>query len=867
MRPAAWGLTRGNVAADRALRRAYWAEVHAERTPRHVRRTALAALVINVFFVPLDRFAFPELARNLLAPRVVLQLLLLVIAGWMAKRHPRASQMAAVLSISSMLLVLIHATGGLASDYYGGLLLVFGGAPLLLALSAGEAAALALTLLASFVGLGLLQDEPVDRKVAAIHLFVLSGAAFVSVLGSALADAMRFREFRQRRLLEQARDELQEVDRAKSRFVANVHHEFRTPLTLLLTSLEAVPSEQRGDAVVIDRATFESMHLNALRLLKLVESVLDVERIQSGRLVLRPRPVRVERLASEVVAGARPLAEGKRVRLETRGLGELPPLRIDPDALEKVLVNLVGNALKFTEPGGRVELRGARGADDTATLTVEDTGIGIPADALGRVFERFAQVDGSATRRHEGTGIGLSLARDLVEAHGGAIWAESAGPGRGARFHVRLPTAPGEAPEADTDEPARDGAALARWLGALEAELQRPRAPGGGPRAARERAGAGARVAPADAPEILVAEDHPEMQALLARVLEREFRVRTARDGREALEAIRSSRPDLVLADVMMPELSGLDLCRALKADPATRAIPFVLVTAKGERRQKIEGLELGADEYVTKPFHPRELLARVRSLARLQRLQAELAARNASLEHSNALLASAKRELEVYGRAVSHDLRSPLVAAGEALRLALAAREPQRARLLELTGANLAQADRMLLGLRDLMRTVGRPGPPRAVELGPLVEGVVDELRAAHGGGDLPIALRSRLAPVEGEPAKLAHVFRNLLANALEHTRHRAEPRIEVGHELHGDQVLVYVADNGTGVPFEYQSRIFEPFRRGPRASGDGLGLGLALVQQIVQQHGGKVWIESSPGAGSVFRCLLPRASAEAAA
>jgi signal transduction histidine kinase len=157
-------------------------------------------------------------------------------------------------------------------------------------------------------------------------------------------------------------------------------------------------------------------------------------------------------------------------------------------------------------------------------------------------------------------------------------------------------------------------------------------------------------------------------------------------------------------------------------------------------------------------------------------------------------------------------------------------------------------------------MRAVGSPAPVGAVALAPLVDGVVEELRAANGGAPLPVVVAGSLPVVEGQPAKLAHVFRNLLANALEHTRGRAGARIELGQEPHGDQVVIYVADNGSGIPYEYQARIFEPFRRGPDPRGAGLGLGLALVQQIVQQHGGKVWMESTPGEGSVFRFLLPR-------
>jgi CheY-like chemotaxis protein len=304
-----------------------------------------------------------------------------------------------------------------------------------------------------------------------------------------------------------------------------------------------------------------------------------------------------------------------------------------------------------------------RACEEGIHITVSDTGIGIPRVHLEKVFDRFAQVDASATRRHEGTGIGLSLVRELVRLHGGRVWAESEGEGCGTQMHVILPIGEPDAAQGEAAFQASDGRTIAA-AGSFEAmasELSLELEGSSDERFAEieysvER-WAGARTEsvgeevgprhPPGTPEVLIAEDNAEMRRLLAFLIGREFRVRVASNGRRALEAVRESAPEVVVTDVMMPEMSGTDLCQALKQDPETRGIPVILVTSKAEREMKIEGLEMGADDYVTKPFHPRELLARVRSLVRLRQLQEEIAAQNASLEASNAELERALTELK----------------------------------------------------------------------------------------------------------------------------------------------------------------------------------------------------------------------------
>jgi signal transduction histidine kinase len=686
------------------------------------------------------------------------------------------------------------------------------------------------------------------------------------------------------------------------------------------------------------------MHTSALRLLKLINNLLDLAKIEGGRLRIARRRVRLGELVEELVVGARPLAERKGVALETRGLSALPDLCVDPEAIEKVVVNLVGNALKFTDAGGRIEVSGAPCAGAGARLVVSNPGCGIPREELERIFDRFAQVDSSSTRRYEGTGIGLSLARELLHLHGGRIWAESEGPGRGARLVVELPAGEPDAEpaEQETLAPAPLRAARGGAMAAMEAELSlgehegeeaRRFDEGEDPRLVElrhhveRRAGEPGEEAPgapagdAEPPEVLVCEDNPDMRRLLAHLLGQEFRVRTARHGREALERVREAAPTAIVTDVMMPEMSGTELCRAVKGDPATAGIPLVLVTSKAEREMKIQGLELGADDYVTKPFHPRELLARVRALVRLRRQEQELAARNRRLARVNGELEAALAELREaavrlaqserlaavgeLAAGVAHEANNPVNFAsnaprelarrveglrGFAQRLAgVDWRDPEALRagaaefgklreelgldeladslaeLVAMAGEGLARTERLLGDLRDF--AAPGDGCRTRVDLRRGLESTARLVR--HALRQSRIELRMELAPdlpaVEADPGALNQVFLNLLKNAAEALEERGGT-VWVSAHREGDAVRVEVRDDGPGIAPEQMARLFEPFHT-TKAAGRGSGLGLSISRRIAADHGGSLEARSTPGAGTTLALRLPlRGGARAA-
>lgn len=463
----------------------------------------------------------------------------------------------------------------------------------------------------------------------------------------------------QNTLLEQQKQHLLELDAVKSRFFANISHEFRTPLTLILGPLNDALSGRRDPHHLARHAAV--MRRNAHRLLRLINQLLDLAKLESGTMALRPAPGDFAVFLRDLVQAFTPLAERRKIMLRYQSECEALPVCFDQDKLEKVFSNLLSNALKFTPEGGKVWLTlskrrahaGCGQANDAAEdepalccteVVVKDTGAGVPKEALSRIFDRFRQVDGTATRVHEGTGIGLSLARELVTLHGGQVLAETE-PGFGAAFIVRLPLALAEAAQTHSDAgsaPSTPGtASVMLEMAALETA------------AVTETASDGAGTPDEQAPAILIVEDNAEVRAFLRRHLEEHYHIIEAADGVAGLEAARRAQPALILSDVMMPRMDGYALCRALKADDTLRAIPVVLLTARASEEDTMEGLETGADDYIPKPFNMSELRVRVDNLvASRQRLRRqfsrEIMVQPAGIVVSSEEEAFLKRLLEV---------------------------------------------------------------------------------------------------------------------------------------------------------------------------------------------------------------------------
>lgn len=458
-------------------------------------------------------------------------------------------------------------------------------------------------------------------------------------LATAIGNARAYEEERKRA------EALAEMDRVKTAFFSNVSHEFRTPLTLMLGPIEDL-LDQASELPPAALDQIEVVHRNGLRLLRLVNALLDFSRIEAGRVRALYRPTDVSAFTAELAGVFRSAVEraGMRLTVDCPPLGE--PVFVDRDMWEKVVLNLLSNAFKFTFEGGIHVALGKQ--DGAAELCVTDTGTGVPAEEMPRLFERFHRIENARGRTHEGSGIGLALVQELVKLHGGSISAESA-LGRGTTFTIRVPLGSAHLPADQigaADVPAtRAGSSpyveeALRWL--PDGESQRSEAASDGvigPTAAERYAARG--DAGRTRPCVLVVDDNADMRQYAIRLLTQHYRIVAAADGEAALAIARQELPDLVLSDVMMPRLDGFGLLQALRADERTRDIPVILLSARAGEESRVEGVASGADDYLTKPFSARELLARVAAHLQMSRMRSEA---GAALRESESALREAQR-------------------------------------------------------------------------------------------------------------------------------------------------------------------------------------------------------------------------------
>ncbi len=695
-------------------------------------------------------------------------------------------------------------------------------------------------------------------------------------IATSIANARAHEEERRRA------EALAEIDYAKTVFFSNVSHEFRTPLTLMLGPLEeilaapaALSPERRADLALV--------HRNGLRLLRLVNTLLDFARIEAGRVQASYEPIDLAASTAELASVFRAATEraGLTLTVDCPPLGE--PVWVDRDMWEKIVLNLISNALKFTLVGGiTLRLRRAGGA---AVLAVADTGTGIPAPELPLLFDRFHRVDGARGRTHEGTGIGLALVQELAKLHGGTVRVESV-LGEGSTFTVTIPLGTAHLPaERLHGERRLASTALGaqpyleealRWLGAgadesvLEGELlpERP--------APAESAGERATI--------LLADDSADMRDYLGRLLSPAYEVRMVGDGAAALAALRERRPDLLVSDVMMPRLDGIALVRAIRADPALADLPVILLSARAGEEASIAGLEVGADDYLIKPFSARELLARIAANLKLTRLRREFEERAraqeveiAARQQVEAALQQAQR-LEAVGQltgGIAHDfnnLLTVIMAQTEAIALAAPGNEniARMADMVLRAAERAAQLTDQLLSFsgRQQLRPVTLAADKLIRNVGGLARRLVGETIAVE------IEVDARLWPAYIDPAQFESAILNLAINARDampqggsllikgrNARIAGEAARRLGLKP-GAYIVASVRDSGIGMSAETQRRAFEPFYT-TKDIGKGTGLGLSQIYGFARQSGGTATIDSAPGAGTTVSLYLPRATA----
>ncbi len=680
---------------------------------------------------------------------------------------------------------------------------------------------------------------------------------------------------------------LQELERFKTRFFANVSHEFRTSLTRIIGPLENALQGAYGALTAPVHRQLEIMLRNALRLMRLINQLLDLSELEAGKMQLQARPRDIVSFLEGVVLSCSAFAEQKKITLHFHTDPDALTVFFEPDKLEKVFFNLLSNAATFTPADGEivVTVTGQPSTPDFAEGAVEvrvrDTGVGIPPDDLPYLFERFRQVDHANTREHEG--IGLALVQELVLLHHGAIHVYSE-VGVGTEFVVTLPLGAAHLKQEELASMPADEETFEPELSPM-AELAFS-ALSFMPETGLAPSGAPERALSAEAPLILVVEDNAEVRQYVASILSRTYRVETAQHGEEGLEKARQCQPDLIVSDVMMPRMDGTTLCRLLKSDPKLNSIPVVLMTARATQQMKIESLEVGADDYLSKPINARELMARAKNLIQLRLQKKELKLLNEYLErkvekqvqvilcermeYEEKLLAAkeqAEQSLQIKTTILdnmNHEFRTPVAAIqgyAQILSCEVDGELKEFARLIDQSGGRLM---RTLEAVQQLSRLEADDLNLNATPLNLVQAASEAQQRFA------PIAAQKRLSlrlktPTEEQMEALLDasaiecILDYLLDNAIKFTE-EGEVILEVGWQA--DRVTFSVRDTGVGIDQAFLPHLFEAFTQestGLTRSHGGIGIGLTVAKRLVDLLDGSITVESEKGRGTVFTVKLP--------
>ncbi|MEJ7625448.1 MAG: ATP-binding protein [Ferruginibacter sp.] len=433
---------------------------------------------------------------------------------------------------------------------------------------------------------------------------------FYDLLAEAIKNALaKARAYEEERKKSEA---LAKIDKAKTVFFSNISHEFRTPLTLMIGSLEEVLNKRTGEIALSDKEAIETSHRNAMRLLRLVNNLLDFSRIEAGRVQAQYQLTDLAKYTTELASNFRSVVEAAGLIYQVKTDAVLQPVYIDKEMWEKIVLNLLSNAFKYTLKGSITISLTTK--NNQVLLKVADTGVGIPEVELPKMFQRFHRVKNVVARTYEGTGIGLSLVSELVKLHGGKIKVESK-EAEGSVFTVSIPTGKAHLPTEHVFEKELDFTAFLSDAFIEEATTLIDH---------NVLTGNGTEVLEVhtDAATVLVVDDNADMRAYIKNLLQKQYQVVTANNGMDALHKIKEHAPQLILSDVMMPVMDGIGLLKAVKENVQTKNIPVILLSARAGEESKIEGYETGADDYLIKPFSAKELLARVASQLKLVKLR-----------------------------------------------------------------------------------------------------------------------------------------------------------------------------------------------------------------------------------------------------
>ncbi len=834
---------------------------HMSLRVNYARIGCILSLVLMPAGVLLDLFVYPHLLIHFLIIRVLCDS---VTAGIFLSTYTRQGRqniifvgllivLVANLSISLM----IYISEGAVSPYYAGLNLVILGMGVLLPWTFKENFFVCIMTLVLYLGACLCHQKiPIEWNTLFNNLYFLILTSTICITASYYISRRRFDEFRLRYELDirnkeiaRSYEQLEELDRLKSEFFANVSHELRTPLTLIISPIQEILAKKTG----ISDDVKESMNLanrNALRLLKLINDLLEIVRFEEDGGKIERSKINLTLFLPGLADSVRHLANYKGLNLDVKGEKEDLIIWSDQSHFERVLLNLLTNAIKFTPSGGSITISFYR-EEDRVVIEIQDTGIGISEKDIPYIFDRFRQVDGSSKRKFKGMGLGLSLAKALIEELNGSISVTSK-VDQGTTFRIEFPLASGLPESTQTREDRldeRDPIAKIQNMSDRtiidEPEDQTLE---------KSMTGTGRF-------KLLVIEDEHDMRQFLCSTLSEGHLVFRASDGETGLNLLHIHHPDLVLLDLMLPGMDGLEVCKKIKRGKDTRRIKVILLTARIDEKLKISALEMGADDFLTKPFSSTEIKLRIKNLLRASELEEHLRSRNIELENTLQRLRETEAQLiqsekmSALGNiaaGILHEINNPLNFMLTALQVAeeqIHELNPEIREMMKDIGEGMDRIRNIVLSLR----TFAHPGTANEWQQFYLSEVVQPAFHLiAHELEGLSVSQNLTInRPVLGSKNLITHVIMNLTVNAaraLKNIPSDRTPEIRIKDRIEKDRLYIDVWDNGEGIKKSNLNKVFDPFFT-TREVGEGMGLGLSICHTIIKNHGGKMTINSIEG------------------
>lgn len=835
-------------------------------------------LILGIWFVVifglLDFVVYPDVAIQMVVARTITAFILLflfvsLVRGWL--KNIRFLGLLVPTVVFVLIDVLLYLTDGGYSPYYAGLTLTIVALSTLSAWTFYEALFACLTMLFLYVVTVVLHFYInhvgfYESSIFINNLFFLTAISSFCVLSSYLNSRLRFKQFCLNHELEQKNEELSKIDQVKTQFFANISHEFRTPLTLILGPVQDLLHDPSNRLPAPVNNSLNIVKQNGFRLLKLVNDLLDVISLDEGKHKMSLKKMNINQTVGGLVNSMTHMANMKGIELVNNILDDEVFVDVDESSIEKIILNLLNNAIKFTPKEGRVEVT-SEVLENKVLIQVLDNGIGIAQEHLSGIFDRFKQVDSSDTRKYQGTGLGLALVKELVELQNGTIDVESV-VGKGTKFSITFSLSTNLE---NVDEEEKDFAVDIEEDKISDMHKMAQKSSG---------------VVLEDEDDILeniydsseinkknktilIVDDEPIMLKFIVGIIRKAgYEVLTASDGEEGVEIAKKHKPDIILFDLMLPKLNGLEACKILKSDPDLGLTKVILLTAKTDEQSKITALSNGADDFLTKPFSSTEVLSRISNLLENRKLQENLVDSNDELKEALVKLKEAQNKL-IHSEKINaignlsagllHEVNNPLSYAMTAIGFLKSS--PAVSSDVDLTDIvkDIEEGMTRIKTIVSDLRAFAHPEEADKQVDFVVGEAIENAIRfTAHDCKSVEIKnnIDSELKAV-GSNSHIVQVLINLITNACKAIAKREDGDknglIEFRSEICGNRVKIFVKDNGVGMNEETMNKIFNPFFT-TNEVGQGVGLGLSISHTIIQNHGGSLGVTSKEGEGAEF-------------